>query len=245
MPSKRVTLINGLVLSVSGVMSLINQKNELDCPKSRLSTYGLDLKMSKLKSLQTFLVITALVVLGVTFTPSAASAEPGPLNAPTQVDQNCGTAEIPAECSNSNIAGTNTTRRIAVTSDGTIFASFSSSEGIRIARSVDRGQSFGVSTLVSLDQAAGGAEIAVSSNDILYAAWATYSYSDGYSSTVAHFSRSLDRGAHWSAPISSAENDGWGSTIHLAVDGDHVYAITPDGATFWVSSDQGETYNII
>jgi hypothetical protein len=144
----------------------------------------------------------------------------------------------------SSIAGSNTTRRIAVTSDGTIFASFASPEGIRISRSVDRGQSFGVASIVSSDVAVGGAEIAVSSNDILYAAWIS---NDG-GSLVARFSRSLDRGATWTQPVTSQPSNGGNFnfiSIHMAVDGDHIYAISRDGQSFWTSSDQGQTFNTV
>lgn len=194
------------------------------------------------RSLRSSLIITSLVAIGITFIPTVASAAPGPLNSPTQVDQNCGTLETPTPCVDSSISGSNTTRRIAVTSDGTIFTSFASPEGIRISRSVDRGQSFGVASIVSSDVAVGGAEIAVSSNDILYAAWIIYDV-DRF---VARFSRSLDRGATWTQPVTSQVSfGGSGISIHMAVDGDHIYAISRDGQTFWTSSDQGQTFNTV
>lgn len=197
------------------------------------------LKM-KIKTLQSALPTIALVVMGITFTPSIAHAEPSTLGPATQVDQNCGTLETPAPCTASSIAGSNTTRKTAVTSDGTIFVLFSGPEGIRVSRSVDRGQNFGVASLVSLDISVGGAEIAVSSNDILYATWVVF---DG-AQYAARFTRSLDRGASWSEPISSAQI-GSGQSIHMAVDGDFVYAIAQDGQTFWRSTDQGQSFNIV
>ena len=192
------------------------------------------------KRLQTWLIIPSLVAIGVIYSATSASAEPAPLSAPTQVDQNCGTLDTPVACVDSNISGSNTTRRIAVTSDGTIFTSFASPEGIRISRSIDRGQNFGLASIVSTDVAVGGAEIAVSSNDILYSAWVIY---DG-SAYVARFSRSVDRGATWSEPISSAMI-GWTYSLHMAVDGDHIYAISRDGQSFFTSTDQGQTFNLV
>jgi hypothetical protein len=194
----------------------------------------------KIKRLQSVLLTTALVVMGVTFTPSIAQADPSTLSAPIQVDQNCGTLETPSPCTASSISGSNTTRKTAVTSDGTIFVLFSGPEGIRVSRSVDRGQNFGVASLVSIDETVGGAEIAVSSNDILYSTWVSF---DG-TNYVARFTRSLDRGATWSEPISSPIFT-FAQSIHMAVDGDFVYAISNDGQTFWRSADQGQSFEVV
>jgi len=200
----------------------------------------------RIKSVLSPLLISALAVLGISFTPAIAFADPSPLSSPTQVDINCGTLEVPAPCTNSSIAYSNTTRRLAVTSDGTIFVSFATEEGIRLARSVDRGRNFGTSTLISLDKPIGGVEIAVSSNDILYAAWVSNAGADqGQWAYQANFSRSLDRGATWSQPVSSSLGNNWFSSIHMAVDGDHIYAIGRDGTTFWTSSDQGQTFDTV
>ena len=160
----------------------------------------------------------------------AAPAELGPA---VQVDANCGTTSTPESCTTSSLASSNTTRKIAVTSNGTIFALFYGPEGIRVAKSTDRGLTFAAAVQVSISNKE--AELAVSSNDYLYVAW-----SEG---TAVKFSKSTDLGTTWSTAIDVGTLSG-SSTVHMAVDGEYIYMISRQGNRFFVSADAGQTFTL-
>lgn len=127
------------------------------------------------------------------------------------------------------IAQSNTSRKLAVAADGTIYALFRSpTNGIRIAKSTDRGQSFSPSVQITATN--GEAEIAIANDGDLHATWIVTG------SAVHAVSR--DGGATFSAPVTV----GAASSAHMAVDGDYVYIIPRDGSSVYRSADDGATF---
>ncbi|MDT3702383.1 MAG: InlB B-repeat-containing protein, partial [Thermincola sp.] len=129
----------------------------------------------------------------------------------------------------------NTARKLAVSSDGTIYALFYGSNGIRVARSSDQGGSFQPS--VQVDPANRQPEIAVSSNDVIYVAWTD-------TSGNVWLSRSTDRGVTFSGPQNignsgSASN----SSLHMATDGNSLYILPKNGKILSRSSDSGQQFS--
>lgn len=121
------------------------------------------------------------------------------------------------------IANANTSRNLAVTSDGTIYSVFRGSEGIRVAASINRGQSFSPSVQVS--PTSFEAEIAVSSNGNVYVVWVD-------ASTVK-FSRSTDGGATFSAPMDVGSAGAL--SYHMRTDASNVYLFARNGVNFYYS----------
>ena len=129
-----------------------------------------------------------------------------------------------------NLMNSNTSRKLAVAADGTVYALFrSATNGIRIAKSVDRGQSFSASVQVAA--ADGEAEIAVAADGDLHVVYIT-------GITINHV-LSHDGGASFSTPVTV----GTGSTAaHMAVDGDRVYIVPQNGSALYRSADDGQTF---
>lgn len=183
------------------------------------------------KKLSFLLLISSILSAAIT-TPAAAA--PAALGPAVQVDVNCGTLAVPAPCTASSLSASNTTRKLAVTSSGEIFALFHGPEGIRVVKSLDRGQTFGVATQISPDNYQ--AEIAASSNDRLYVVW-----TDGTDILV---SISANLGNTWSAPtrVGTLAVGSLYTTIHMAVDGEFIYLVSNSGNDFWTSNDAGTTF---
>lgn len=124
----------------------------------------------------------------------------------------------------------NTSRKLAVAADGTVYALFrSATNGIRVARSTNRGQSFSASVQVTSTSAE--AELAISNDGDLHVAWVA-------GSTVYH-SISRDGAVTFSSPVAV----GVGSeSVHMALDGDRVYIVPRNGLTVFRSEDDGATF---
>ena len=132
-----------------------------------------------------------------------------------------------------SLGNANTSRKLAVGADGTIYALYySPTTGIRVARSATRGQSFSPSVQVSSTGAE--AEIAVSSTGIIYVVW--------ISSGNAVVSRSLDGGQTFSAPVTAGAAS---SSVHMATDAAYVYLFDRAGNNFHVSADNGLTFSTV
>lgn len=146
------------------------------------------------------------------------------------VDVDCGGVD----CGAMSLANANTTRKLAVTSNGTIYAAFYGSTGIWVAKSTDRGASFNPAVLVDSDNSE--PEIAASASGVLYVIW--------NKSSVSSFvvSKSTDAGQTWSTPVATGMS-GWGGPAHMAVDGDYVYAVDQQGSTLAYSHDAGVTWS--
>jgi len=158
--------------------------------------------------------------------------------ADVQVDVDCGGTA----CTNSSIADANTARKITVLSDGSIYALFYGDQGIRVAKSTNGGQSFSPS--VQVNSANREAEITSSSNGTLFVSWGESSGTGPNSTTQYYVSRSLDKGATWSAPVNIGSRTGFGrATLHTATDGEYFYGIASNGKTLYRSSDNGATFS--
>lgn len=131
--------------------------------------------------------------------------------------------------SDNSLANSNTSRKLAVAADGTIYALFRSpTNGIRVARSTDRGQSFGPSVQVSA--ANGEAEIAIASDGDLHVAW--------ISGGNAVHAVSRDGASTFSSPVTA----GTATAAHMAVDGDYVYIIPRNGSAVYRSDADGASF---
>lgn len=129
-----------------------------------------------------------------------------------------------------SLATSNTSRKLAVAADGTIYALFRSpTNGVRVARSTDRGQSFGASVQVTTANAE--AEIAIASDGDLHAAWI-----DG--ANIRH-AVSRNGAATFSTPVTVGAGS---SSVHIALDGDRVYAVPRNGSVIYRSDDDGATF---
>lgn len=131
------------------------------------------------------------------------------------------------------IANGNTSRKLAVGTDGTIYAVYRSpAQGVRVARSADRGATFSPSVQVTpSDQEA---EVIVSSTGIVYVAW--------IESARARVSRSLDGAVTFSTPVDAGPAN---ASLHLAVDANRLYVIDRQGNNFLASSDNGLSFDAV
>ncbi|QAA34773.1 MULTISPECIES: immunoglobulin-like domain-containing protein [Clostridium] len=132
----------------------------------------------------------------------------------------------------------NTSRKLAVGSDGTIYAVYRSNEGIRVAKSTDNGASFIPS--VSVYNSNYEAEVAVSSSGIVYVTW--------IENSMIKLSRSTDHAATFSQPVDVGASNGMGmmgmgSSVHMTTDGNYLYFIDKNGQNFYKSEDGGDTFS--
>lgn len=122
----------------------------------------------------------------------------------------------------------NTGRKVATAPDGTIYVVYySTANGIRVARSTDRGASFASSVQVSTDSVE--VEIAVDDDGVVHVAW-------GNSGSI-YYARSTDDGATFSTPTAVGTTN---ATIHMAVDAPWVYLVPRNGANLYRNGDQGD-----
>jgi hypothetical protein len=125
------------------------------------------------------------------------------------------------------IAYPNTGRKIACERDGTIYVVYySDTNGIRVARSTDRGASFHASVQVYTTGVE--SEIAVDSDGIAHVAFI-------YGGNL-YYSRSADQGATFSVPGVVAATSG---TMHMDVDAPWVYLIPKSGSTRYRNAASG------
>ncbi|MCZ8516550.1 S-layer homology domain-containing protein [Paenibacillus filicis] len=130
-----------------------------------------------------------------------------------------------------SISQGNTSRKLAITPDGTIYVLFHGDAGIRVAKSTDRGNSFSPS--VQINSSNLEAEIAASSNGNVYV---IYSQSGS-----VYFSKSTDKGATFSTPVNIGAANG---TVHMDTDDNYIYIIDQNGTHFYYSSDNGATFTL-
>lgn len=168
-------------------------------------------------------LVGALVGAFVSLTAAPASA--APLYTSVMVSDNA--------TGNNSLGNANTSRKLAVGADGTIYALYySPTTGIRVARSTTRGQSFTPS--VQVFATGSEAEIAVSSTGIVYVVW--------ISGSNALVSRSLDGGQTFSVPVTAgAATD----SVHMATDASYVYLFDQHGLNLHTSDDNGLTFSTV
>ncbi len=134
------------------------------------------------------------------------------------------------------LADGNTARKVAVAPDGTIYVVYhSATNGVRVARSIDRGQTFQAS--IQLDTANGDPEVTVDQNNVVYVAWISGGGIGG-PGTEVKLSRSTNKGVTFSTPTTVGTTPGAG-TVHMAVSSPYVYIISRLGTTLFVNSNSG------
>jgi LPXTG-motif cell wall-anchored protein len=151
------------------------------------------------------------------------------VNADIQVDADCGGSP----CGTMTLASSNTTRKLAVSSNGSVYAVFYGATGIWVAKSTNRGASFSSATQVSTDNKQ--PEIGTSADGSVYVIW-----NSGSSYVI---SKSTDGAGAWSAPVTVGASSG--GQAHMAIDGDYIYAIGQSGTTLYVSSNAGTTWSTV
>jgi len=126
-----------------------------------------------------------------------------------------------------NIGQANTSRNLAIGNNGDIYAVFSGSQGIRVAKSTNRGSSFQASVQVST--MSGEAEIELTDNGTIYVAW--------ISGIQIYFSKSTDGGSTFSTPsvIATGANGG----VHMDSYGSYVYVLQQNGSDLRVNNNYG------
>lgn len=123
-----------------------------------------------------------------------------------------------------------TSRKLAVAADGTIYALFrSATNGIRVARSTNRGQSFSPSAQVAAIDAE--AELAIANDGDLHVAWVA-------GGNILHVV-SRDGAASFTTPVTVGAGAG---SAHMALDGDRVYIVPRNGSVVFRSADDGATF---
>ncbi|MDT3428939.1 hypothetical protein J2Z22_004534, partial [Paenibacillus forsythiae] len=177
----------------------------------------------------TLRMIMSLALLSSIFTsalmPTVKAAGITPLsNSPVSV-------QVSDAGTTNRISQVSTSRKLAVTPDGTIYVLFHGNAGIRVAKSTDRGQSFSPSVQVYSSDI--DAEVAASSNGNVYVIWSQ--------SGRAYFSKSTDKGATFSAPANIGTATG---SVHMDTDDKYVYIIDQKGTNFYYSSDNGSTFTL-
>lgn len=156
------------------------------------------------------------------FTVSEAKAS----SLDVQVDALC----AGSDCGTSTIANSNTTRKLAVSSNGTIYALFRNSNGIWVSKSTNRGLSFSSAVNVSAENQE--AEIGTSANGKVYVVW------NSNNSYVV--SSSNDGGETWSSPVNAGQASG--PQAHMAISGDYIYLVGQSGTTLYYSPNGGQTW---
>jgi len=143
-----------------------------------------------------------------------------------QVDLDC----AGSDCGTSTIANSNTTRKLAVSSNGTIYALFRNLSGIWVSKSTNRGLSFSSAVNVSTENKE--AEIGTSANGKVYVVW--------NSSNNYVVSSSGDGGSTWDTPVVAGQASG--QQAHMAISGDYIYLVGQSGTTLYHSSNGGQTW---
>jgi hypothetical protein len=131
-----------------------------------------------------------------------------------------------------SMEGANTSRNLAVGKDGTIHVVYKENGGIYYTKSTNSGATF--SNPVKVVDNGREAEVAVSSNGRVFV-----SYCIGSNGYIAY----SDNGTSFKPVELGAVGGGQAQSVHMATDGDHVYAVNCGGNTFWYSEDSGEHFN--
>lgn len=125
-----------------------------------------------------------------------------------------------------NIGKANTSRNVTVDNNGNIYVVYTGSSGIRVAKSMDRGQSFLPSVSVTIFNAE--PEIIVNDAGIIFVAWSELGN--------IMLSRSTDNGETFSAPY--IVGAGFFS-VHMAVFDDNIYVTDKLGEYLYYNLNNG------
>lgn len=131
-----------------------------------------------------------------------------------------------------NIGEANTSRNVAIDDNGVIYVVFAGSEGIRVAKSVNRGQNFSASVQVSLLTNV-EPEITVNSQGIVFVAWVN--------GTDITLSRSVDGGNTFSMPVlvGNAGVSGFENAVHMTTFDSNIYLVDTVGNNVYSNSNNG------
>ncbi|MDG1729328.1 MAG: T9SS type B sorting domain-containing protein [Algibacter sp.] len=128
---------------------------------------------------------------------------------------------------NNNIGNANTSRNVAIDSEGSIYVVYTGNKGIRVAKSVNRGQSFLPSVSVTTFNAE--PEIIINDQDIVFIAWVE--------SGNIMLSRSVDGGISYSMPVIVGAGL---VSVHIAVFENHIYLVDKFGEFVYFNSNNGQ-----
>ena len=127
---------------------------------------------------------------------------------------------------NASLDGANTSRNLAVGQDGVIHIVYGSGDSIFYRKSTNSGSTYSEPVTVSTGNEC---EVAVSSTGRVFVAYVNENYLYiAYSDNGTSFT---------SVPLETS-----GASLHIAVDGSHVYAIPQNGTGFFYSSNGGQSY---
>jgi len=132
---------------------------------------------------------------------------------------------------NNSILFGNTSRNVAAGPEGNIYVVYrSNTNGIRVARSTNGGQSFHPS--VQVNSVVHEAEISVSQNGNVYVAWVE--------SSTAYVIRSLDGGVSFQAPVNAGNAS---SNVRMATNNNHVFLVDQPANHVLTSNDNGQSFS--
>jgi gliding motility-associated-like protein len=130
---------------------------------------------------------------------------------------------------NNSIGEANTSRNIAVSPSGNIYVVYVGSSGVRVATSLNRGQSFNPSVQID-NETITEPEIAVNDNGVVFVLYAK--------AGTLFLSRSTDDGASFSAPRIIA-NSFSSQAAHMAFYNSNIYITDTFGTTLFFNANQG------
>jgi hypothetical protein len=174
------------------------------------------MKKTALKYITSFMFLS-VVLVGLSFSSAQASS------------LYSGVLVSDAATVGNTISQGNTSRTLGVAPDGKIYVVYHGTNGIRVAKSTDRGQTFSPSVRITTGNFE--TEINVSSNGNVYVAWVE--------SGSARISVSTDGGLTFSTPKVIG---GASTSIHMATDSEYVYIIERNGNRFYSSNNNGSTF---
>jgi hypothetical protein len=128
----------------------------------------------------------------------------------------------------STIGNANTSQNVAAGPDGSIYVAFGGNEGIRVAKSANRGQSFQPSVKLATNTNIGDVDIAVSDNGNVFVTW--------IASGSVYVSRSTNGGTSFSTPSIVGAGT---SQAHVEAYGSHVYISANQGQLLYSNHSDG------
>ena len=138
----------------------------------------------------------------------------------------------------------NTSRNVAISPTGTIYVVYSNANGIYVARSTNRGQSF--KTPVKVGSTQSEAEIGVDENGKVYVVWNALAAQQNdlkmaleskASEYPVKLTTSSDGGVTFTTPV---EIGIAGGTCHIALDAPHVYVVVDAGGSVLHNHNSGQ-----
>ncbi|MDO1502377.1 T9SS type B sorting domain-containing protein [Winogradskyella maritima] len=134
-----------------------------------------------------------------------------------------------------SIGSANTSKNLATDREGNIYVVYRTDSAIRLARSINGGESFLPSTLVR-NFGSSDPEITVGDTGIIYVAWVE--------NGVALLARSLDQGQTFGPPVTVGPMNS--ITLHMSTYGPNVYILGQNGSILYSNASEGVgSYNSV